>query len=159
MRRGELRPQRPYRLPTPGLRIAGAVLAAMAYGLLYLGWPYFAARVLGTYGLPFPYALPTVLLLGLGLTALAVARSLAKPTRAYGPVSVAYDAAVIAYLAWLATQATVSLAYSGIGITFTFTDVLWILMVLPAVRLIADLLTTAEDATRPAERYAFDYPA
>jgi hypothetical protein len=152
-------PGRPYCLPPTGLRIAGAVLVAVAYGLLYLGWPYFAARILASYGLPFPYTLSTILLLGLALTALAVARSLAKPTRLFGPVSVAYDVAVVGYLAWLASQATVSLAYSGIGITFTFTDVLLLLMVLPALRLIADLLTTAEDATRPTERYAVDYPA
>ncbi len=159
MRPSATMPARPYRLPTAGELAVGAVWQGVLYGLLFLGWPYFASQALGQFGIAFPFPFGTVLLFGLLLAALAIAAYVARPSRAAGPVAAGYDLAILAYLYWLAQSSSLALAYQSFTIALGVRAVFLLFMVPPAVRLVADLLTTAEDAFRPTERYPFDFPA
>lgn len=152
-------PSRPYALPSTGSIVLGSAVRVVLFGLFFLGWPWIAARALGSFGLPFPFPLGTTLLFGVLLTALAVASYATKSTRAFGPASVAYDAALLGYLYWLATVSRVSLSFMGIGLSLSFPDLFYAFMIAPAIGLVADLVTTAEDALHPTERYPFDFPA
>ncbi len=150
---------RTYRLPTVGARIAWGVIRSIPAGLFYLGWPYVADRVSSTLGVPEPFPLGGVVLLGLGLLVLSFLTYVAKPTRAYGPVLAVYASAAIGYLVWLSERATGVIAYQGATITVTFSELVLIAVVVPTFQLVRALVTTAGDAFRPAQRYPFDFPA
>jgi hypothetical protein len=150
---------RTYRLPTFGERIGWGVLRSIPVGLFYLGWPYVADRVTSALGVPEPFPIGGVVLLGLGLLALSFLSYVEKPTRAYGPASAVYAAAAIAYLVWLSERATGVFAYQGATISVSFSELVLIAVAVPLFQLVAALVTTAGDAFRPAQRYPFDFPA
>ncbi len=150
---------RPYVLPSVPRRILSAFLAGLGAAIVYLLVPYEAANELASYGIPFPYALGSLLLAGTVLVVLAVARSASRPTRAYGPVSMLADAALLVYLFRIAQSSTFAISFHGIDVALAVGTFVELLMIAPAIRLLADAVTTAEDAARPGERYPFDFPA
>ncbi|HEV2165538.1 MAG TPA: hypothetical protein VGS23_00955 [Thermoplasmata archaeon] len=150
---------RTYRLPTLSNRIAWGTVRAVPLAALYLGWPYVAQELSNRFGVPFPFPFGTVLLFGLALTALSFLSYVAKPTRAYGPISAVSAASLLAYLLWLAGRSTAGLSYQGATITVNFSELMLIAAVVPILLLISALVTTLEDGLRPTERYPADFPA
>ena len=122
--------------------------------------PFEVVQRLGGFGVTTGATAAELFAAGIVLAALAGARSFAKPTRAYGPVSLVTAAAGIGYLLWLAGRATVAIAPTAdVGIALGYGTILELLAIAPALGLVAALVTTIEDARHPGERLPFDYPA
>jgi len=152
-------PPTSYRLPSMYGRAAVGMLLAVPYLLLYLGIPFAGLTYFESKGLPLPYPIDTLLGFGLALTALAVARYVTKPTRAFGPVSIVHAGVMLAYLLWLAANSTLTVSLAGGTFTLTYGMIFLAAAFAPLLGLAAALATTVEDAARPAERYPFDFPA
>ncbi|HEV2520602.1 MAG TPA: hypothetical protein VGX00_08345 [Thermoplasmata archaeon] len=149
----------PYRLPSRSGRLAWGLLRALPLAAFYVGGPFLAKTLTDDLGVPFPFDFTTVLLVGLGLLALSTAKFVAKPTRLYGPVSLVYAAALLAYLWWLAAGSSLRVVWMGATIAVTFADLVLLLAVVPAFMILGAIATTIEDAARPRERYPLDFPA
>jgi hypothetical protein len=151
-------PPSTYRLPSLSNRLGWGLLRSIPIALFYLGLPYAAHQITDRFGVPYPFSYGTILLFGLALLFLSLARYISKPTRAYGPVSILHALGLLAYLLWLAGQATATIRFMGASVSVTFSTLVLIATVLPLLLLVSALLTSVEDGVRPAERYPFDFP-
>ncbi|MCI4365015.1 MAG: hypothetical protein L3K10_02990 [Thermoplasmata archaeon] len=128
--------------------------------ILFIGLPIAALSFLTSHSIPLPLSIAAVTIAGAVIVALSTARYIAKPTGVYGPLSIVASAFVLGYVFYLLGQSTYRFRLPGssvtIGITFT-TLVEWLLIV-PALALVAALVTTIEDARAPRERLPFDFP-
>jgi hypothetical protein len=151
-------PPSTYRLPSLSNRLGWGLLRSIPIALLYLGWPYATHQLTERFGIPYPFSYGTILLFGVALLVLSLARYLSKATRLYGPVSAVYALALLGYLLWLAGQATATIRFQAATISVTFSMLLLLGTVIPLLILISAFLTSIEDAARPGERYPYDFP-
>jgi len=149
-----------YRIPSWGWRILGGALRLVPLALLLIGVPVGILTFLQSNGIPPPFPILLIELYGVVLTALIVARYIFRPTSGYGPLAIGVSAATLVYLYYIFEHSTYTLripnAPFAIGVTFT--DLILLLMIVPALTLAAGVVTTVEDARRPRERLPFDYP-
>jgi hypothetical protein len=83
----------------------------------------------------------------------------ARPTRAYGPLSLAGSVILFLYLLALARSGTVTIAIgSGASFQLSYGSAILLIAVVPLIGALAAAVTTAEDARHPGERLPFDYP-
>jgi len=150
----------PYRVPSVGRRIAVAVLRLVPLLFVFVVVPYLLLRRLDAIGVGTALSWPVLAIAGTVLAVLSTARYLARPTRAYGPLSVLQSAVGLLYLLYLASAATARVAFGG-GVTFTigYAEIFWILTVVPVVGIGAGLVTTVEDFRHPGERLPWEFPA
>lgn len=149
-----------YRVPSAGRRALLAGLWLIPSLLFYVGVPYEGLTQLSHFGISTGYSLGVVLFAGVSLAVLGAVRSFAKPTAAYGPLSVALSAGSILYLLYLAGRSTVTVGVGGqAAITLAYGTLLVLFAIVPAIRIVGALCTTVEDWARPKERLPFDYPA
>jgi hypothetical protein len=149
-----------YRIPSLGWRIMVAALRLIPLMLLFIGLPAAGLSFLQSHAIPLPLSIVVVTVAGAVITALSTARYIAKPTRLYGPLSIATSAFVLAYVFYILSQATytVALPNSGVSIHFAYTTLIELLLLVPILSLAAGIVTTVEDARSPRERLPFDYP-
>ncbi len=149
-----------YQIPSLGWRILGGALRLIPLVLFLVGIPVAILTFLAAHGIQGPIPILTVELFGIVLTALIVARYIAKPTAAYGPLSIGTAGVTILYLYLFLVDATYQLSIPNAGVTITlgYTDLVLLLIIVPALTLVAGVLTLAEDASAPRERWPFDFP-
>lgn len=149
-----------YQVPSLGWRILGGALRLVPLVVLLVGLPVAALTFLQSHGISLPIPIRTVEYAGIAITALIVARYIAKPTVAYGPLCIATAAFALGYLYVLFLDATYRLAIPGasVAISITYSDLILLLMLGPALALVAGVLTTVEDAGASKERLPFDFP-
>jgi hypothetical protein len=112
-------------------------------------------RSLGVHAPVDPLA---VAIWGMVLVALGTAEYLVRPTRAYGPATIAYALAILGYLLWLGARSPLSVTYHGATLALGYGGLLSIAMLVPLLELVSGILDTAEDARRPGERVRLDFP-
>ncbi len=149
-----------YRVPTLGWRITVAALRLIPLVLLFIGLPVAALAFLQSNSIPLPLSIVAVTVAGAVITALSTARYIAKPTRLYGPLSIASSAFVLVYVLYILGHSTYSFAVPGSDITLhiAYTTLIELLLVVPALSLAAGVVTTIEDARASRERLPYDYP-
>ena len=149
-----------YRIPSPARRAAVAILWLVPALLLYVALPYFGLAKLSQFGVSTGYSINFIVLAGTGLAILGAAASYARPTRWYGPLSMAASAATIGYLLVLARASTavISVGHGG-TLTLSYAGMITAFAAVPAIRLVSGLVTTIEDLFRPTERLPYDFPA
>jgi hypothetical protein len=149
-----------YRVPALGWRILVASLRLIPMMLLFVGLPAAALIFLQSHSLPLPLSIVVVTIAGAVITALSTARYIAKPTRLYGPLSVAASAFVMVYVFYILSQSTYAFTLPGsdINLHLSYTMLIELLLIVPALSLAAGLVTTVEDAREARERLPYDYP-
>jgi hypothetical protein len=149
-----------YRLPSWGWRILGGALRLVPLALLLIGVPVAILTFLQSNGIPPPFPLLVVEISGIVLTALIVARYIFRPTTLYGPLAMAVSAAALLYLFYIYEHSTYVLRIPNapVAIGVTFSELILLLMIVPALTLAAGAVTTYEDMARPRERLPFDFP-
>jgi hypothetical protein len=149
-----------YRVPSLGWRITVAALRLIPLMLLFIGLPVAALVFLQSHSIPLPISIVVVTIAGAVITALSTARYIAKPTRLYGPLSIASSAFVLAYVLYILGQSTYSFAVPGSDFTLhlAYANLIELLLIVPALSLAAGIVTTIEDVREPRERLPYDYP-
>jgi hypothetical protein len=149
-----------YRVPSWGWRILGGALRLVPLVLLLIGLPVALLTFLQSNGISIPYPIAVVELAGIALTILIVARYMFKPTALFGPLAMAVAGVSLAYLYYLYEHSTYVLRIPNapVAIGLTYSDLILLLMIVPALGLAAGAITTVEDVRRPRERLPFDYP-
>jgi len=149
-----------YRLPSLGGRILGGALRLIPAVVLLIGLPVAVLSFLQVHGISLPFPIATVEAAGIAITVLVVVRYISKPTRAFGPLSVATAAVELVYLYVILLDATYRLTIPGVDVAISigYRNLILLLMLVPGLALGAGVLTTIEDATAPKERFPFDFP-
>jgi hypothetical protein len=149
-----------YRVPSLGWRITMASLRLIPLVLLFIGLPVAALEFLESNSIPIPLSIVVVTVAGAVITALSTARYIAKPTRLYGPLSIASGAFVLVYVLYILGQSTYTVQLPGSNVTLhlAYTTLIELLLLVPALSLGAGIVTTIEDARAPRERLPYDYP-
>jgi len=149
----------PYQPPeVSGARIAGAVsLTLLYFGLVGL-LPYYLEQYASRYGLAAPIA-PGFLLVAGAIVAILAGLSIAtKPTRAWGPVRVMSAGFDLIYIFYLLQNPVYTTAIHGFAISLTYSRILELFLIPPAIGLLAGVVTTIGDIRRPYERVSFQFP-
>jgi hypothetical protein len=149
------------RIPSLGYRILVAALRLILSFVVFVALPVAVLAYVHSRGLAIPVSIAAVTTWGLILLVLTAARYILKPTVAYGPLSIAVAAVFFAYLYYLVLLSPYRFVLPGgsASIAAGYSEFLELLMIVPAVEIIAGILTTIEDAVHPGERLPFDYPA
>jgi len=149
-----------YRVPSLGWRITVASLRLIPLVLLFVGLPAAALSFLQSHSLPLPLSIVAVTIAGAVILALSTARYIAKPTRIYGPLSIAMSAFVLVYVFYILGRSTYAFLVPGSDVTLhlTYTGLIELLLLVPALSLAAGVVTTVEDARKARERLPYDYP-
>jgi hypothetical protein len=155
-------PPRPigYSIPSLGYRILAGGLRLLPLIIVLVGLPVAALTFLSGQGLHVPVSILTVTIAGLTIAVLSTARYVLKPTRAYGPLSMAVSAVTLVYLLtfFLAATLVFGLPQHGISVGVGVEGVIGLLLLVPGFALVAGLVTTIEDLRSPRARLPFDYP-
>jgi hypothetical protein len=150
-----------YRIPSLGYRILIAALRVVPSFFLLVALPVAALSFASSRGIELPISTLAVSLWGLVLIALGTARYVAKPTVAFGPLSIATSAAGLVYLLYAVSLSPYRFTVPGgsASVAAGYALLLELVMIVPAIGIIAGVLTTLEDARSPTERLPFDFPA
>lgn len=150
-----------YHIPSLGYRIFVAGFRLILWFVAFIALPVAVLAYVHSRGVAIPVSTVAVTTWGLALTVLSTARYVLKPTVAYGPLSIAVAGVLFAYLYYLILLSPYQFVLPGgsASIAAGYSMFLEILLIVPAVDLVAGVLTTIEDATHPGERLPFDYPA
>ncbi|MGA3021362.1 MAG: hypothetical protein ABSE66_00940 [Thermoplasmata archaeon] len=150
-----------YQIPSLGYRILVAALRLIPSFFLLVALPVAALTFVNSRGIALPISIFEVEAWGLVLLALGTARYISKPTRAYGPLSVAVSLMALLYLLYALTLSPYRLVIPGgsASVAAGYSMFLELAMVVPAIGIVVGLLITFEDARSPKERLPFDYPA
>jgi hypothetical protein len=147
------------RIPSLGRRLVFGTLLLIPLLILWVGLPTVALSTLNRFGVESGISVVTVSIVGVVLSILGAVRYVVRPTRAYGPVAALLALLVAAYLLALVPHAHLAFPVSGeVTISVSYGTVLTLFAIVPAIRLVSALVTTAEDALHPGERLPFDFP-
>ncbi len=154
-------PTHGFQIPPLGQRILASGLRLVPLLVLLVGLPLAGLTFLGSHGISLPVSDLTVTGFGLAIAVLAAARSVVRPSRAYGPVSIATSATAFVYLLVLLTEASYHIAVPGSSVTISLNvaRLIALLLLVPAFGIAAGVVTTIEDARHPMERLPYEYPA
>ncbi len=149
------------RIPSLGYRILAGTARLVLLLIALVGVPAAALAYLDSLGISLPVPIPTVVGAWVAIAVLSTARAIARPTRAYGPLSVATSAVTIAYLLVLRLASPYRLAAPShsLAISVGYATFLDLVLLVPALLLVAGIVTTVEDVRFPGERLPYDYPA
>lgn len=149
-----------YRVPSLGYRILAGALRLIPLAILLIGLPVAVLSYLSAHQISLPVSIVTVTTFGIAIVALSTARYISKPTSAYGPVSMATSAVTLAYLftLWLEATYRIAVPNSAVTVSIGYGELIDLLLLIPALALIAGLITTVEDLRSPRERLPFDFP-
>ncbi len=153
-------PTSAYTVPSLGYRILAGGARLVPLLVLLVGLPVAVLTFLRSHDLSLPVSILTVESAGILLSVLSTVRYIVRPTAAYGPVSIATSAVAIGYLLVLLAQATYQLSVpsSSVALSVGYARLLQLALLVPALALLAGLVTTVEDWVSPKERLPFDYP-
>jgi hypothetical protein len=146
-------------IPSLPRRVVYASFRLIFLLIFFVAIPLGLLNFLAAHGIQTPLSLVTVSTVGIALSVLGAAATIARPTRAYGPIALLGAVVFFLYLLDLARNGTVTLSV-GSGATFqlSYGSAILLVAVMPVLGAIAAALTTLEDATHPGQRLPFDYP-
>lgn len=149
-----------YRIPSLGIRIASGTVRFVVLVIVLVVIPVAALDVLHSLSIALPISVETEAFYGVLISALLAARYVVRPTRAYGPVTIAAALASILFLITLLLEPPYTLAVpqTPVTITIAFDAILLLLLLIPVLTLAAGAVTTVEDVRSPGERLEFDFP-
>jgi hypothetical protein len=141
-----------------GARIAGAISLTLVYfGLVGL-LPYYLEQYAAKYGLSAPIE-PAFLLVAGGIVAILAGLSIAtKPTRAWGPVRVMSAGFDLIYIFYLLQNPVYATTIHGFMITLTYSRILELFLIPPAIGFLAGVVTSIGDIRHPWERIQLQFP-
>ena len=150
-----------YRIPSLGYRILVAALRLIPAFFLLVILPVAALTFVNSKGIALPISTRAVAEWGLLLVALGAARYILRPTRAFGPVSIAASLVGLLYLLYAVSLSPYHLTIPGgsASVVAGYALFLELMMIVPAIGIVVGVLVTVEDARSPTERLVFDYPA
>jgi hypothetical protein len=147
------------KIPSLPRRIFFASLRLVGLLILFVAIPLGVLQTLSAHGVTPPYSLLTVSAVGVALAVVGAVASVARPTRAYGPLSLAGSVILFLYLLALARNGTVTIAIgAGASFQLSFGSAILLIALVPLIGAVAAAVTTAEDGRYPGERLPFDYP-
>jgi len=154
-------PALPYRIPSLAYRILIAGFRVILSFVFFVALPVAVLAYVHSRGVAIPISIEAVTTWGLVLLVLSAARYVLKPTVAFGPLSVALSGVFLAYLYYLVLLSPYRFVIPGgsASLAAGYSMFLEILMIVPALGILAGILTTVEDVAHPGERLPFDYPA
>jgi hypothetical protein len=146
-------------IPSLARRIVYASFRLAGLLIFFVAIPLGILNALVAKGIHPPVSLLTVSAVGIVLSVIGAAGTIARPTRAYGPISLAGAILFFLYLIALARNGVVSFGV-GSGATFqlSYGSAILLIAVVPLLTALAATFTTIEDVNRPGERLPFDYP-
>lgn len=145
-------------IPSWGRRVAVGILRLIPLLVAYVVVPVTGISKLQGLGVGTGIPLVWVTVGGSIVAVLSTARYIAKPTRAFGPLSMIASGAGVVYLLTFAPYASATIAASQFGLTITYGMLLQLAAIVPAFGLVAGAVTTVEDLLKPGERLSFDFP-
>jgi hypothetical protein len=150
----------PYQPPgVSGARIAGAVSLTLLYFGLVGILPYYLEQYAAKYGLSAPIN-PTFLLVAGAIVSVLAGLSIAtKPTRAWGPVRVMSAGFDLIYIFYLLQNPVYATTIHGFTITLTYSRILELFLIPPAIGLLAAVVTSIGDILHPWERIQLQFPS
>ena len=158
-------PTGPTTAPAPVLRIPslarrvtiGSIRAALTIvGIVLVPW--WLLNLLGGFGLTTPVALAGIAVLGMLVAIIGALRYIARPTRAFGPMTSVASLVSLAYLLYLIPIASVGLDHGNdVSIALDFSRFLQYALLVPLFGIAAGIVTTVEDFVRPGERVRYEY--
>jgi hypothetical protein len=141
-----------------GARIAGAISLTLFYfGLVGL-LPYYLEQYAGKYGLASPIAPAVLLIAGAIVAGLAGLSIATKPTRAWGPVRVMSAGFDLIYIFYLLQNPVYATTIHGFTIILTYSRILELFLIPPAIGLLAGVVTSIGDIRHPWERIQLQFP-
>jgi hypothetical protein len=149
-----------YRTPSWAFRSVIGGIRLIFLLILLVALPVGAINFLHSFKIPFPISVQTEILYGVTISVLLTARYMLRPTRAYGPICVATALVTIAFFLLLLSLSpyVLSIPNTSASISLGFALLLLLLLIVPALSLIAGVVTTVEDVRRPTERLAIEFP-
>jgi hypothetical protein len=150
-----------YRIPSLGYRIVVAALRLIPTFFVLIILPVAALSYASSRGIALPISTYAVTVWGIVLISLGAARYILKPTRAFGPVSMATSLAGLLYLLYAISLSPYRLVIPGgsASLVASYSMFLELLLIVPAVGIVVGILVTIEDARSRTERLLFDFPA
>ncbi len=149
-----------FRIPSLTYRILAGAARLVGLLVVLVGLPDAVLAFLDGQGLNLPIPIATVTVAGALISALATARYILRPSRLYGPLSIATSLVTIAYLFWIWEGATYLLRIPQVSATLSvgYADLILLALIVPTLGLFSAVVTTVEDLSSPSERLPFDYP-
>jgi hypothetical protein len=158
---GTTEPPRYFRYLPPGVsgaRIVGAVFLTLLYFGFVALLPYYLEQYAATYGLSAPIQ-PDFLLIAGAIVAILAGLSVAtKPTRAWGPVRVMSAGFDLIYIFYLLQNPVYATTIHGFMITLSYSRILELFLIPPAIGLLAGIVTSIGDIRHPWERIQLQFP-
>lgn len=152
----------PPSLPSTARQVAVGAAITVALLLLLVVIPLqVLARLQNLSGAAFTLALTNgdILLYGVVVAVLYGLRAALRPTKGFGPLTIAASGVSLVYLLYLARHATFGVSGGDIGIQIGLGPFFALLALVPLFGLLAGIVTTVEDFARPGERVRYEYPA
>ncbi len=148
------------RVPPLGVRLGAGALKFVLLLVFLVVLPVGIIDFLHARSISTPISAEIEVLFGLPLCALIAARGVVRPTRAYGPVTIAAATVTSLFLLYMILQPTyqVSVPQVPISLAVTYTSFLLLLLLVPILTIASGAVTTFEDFRDPGVRLEFDYP-
>jgi hypothetical protein len=142
-----------------GARIAGAVSLTLLYFALVGLLPFYLEQYAARYGLSAPIQPAFLLVAGAIVSILAGLSVATKPTRAWGPVRVMSAGFDLIYIFYLLQDPVYATTIHGFIITLTYSRILELFLIPPAIGLLAGIVTSIGDIRHPWERLQMQFPS
>lgn len=149
-------------LPSIARRVLVGVGITVALLLLLVIVPLqVIARLNALSGAGFSLSLPNsdIVLYGVAVALLYGLRAAFRPSRAFGPLTIAASGVSVLYLLYLARHATFSVTGGDVGIQLGAGPFFMLLAIVPLFGVLSGIVTSVEDFARPGERLSYEYPA
>jgi hypothetical protein len=145
-------------IPSLRRRLAWASLRAALLLVAIVVVPWYLLNLLGGLGIGTPVPFLGLAVLGVAFAALGAARYVSRPTRAFGPMTIAASLVSFVYLLYLIPIASIGLQHAGnVSVAIEFGRFLQYCLIAPAFGMAAGAVTTYEDIARPSERINYEY--
>lgn len=149
----------PPKIPSLTRRIVYASIRLVLLLVLFVAIPLGLLNVLADHGIQPPVSLLTVSTVGIVISVLGAAKSVLRPTRLFGPLSIASAVVLFLYLVTLARNGFITVSTGNGGVAhLSYGNAILLVALFPILAAIAASLTTWEDLRKPGERLPYDYP-
>jgi hypothetical protein len=146
-------------IPSLGRRIVFASLRLVGLLIFFVAIPLGILGLLSAHGINPPYTVLTVSVVGIVLSVLGAAATIARPTRAYGPLAFFAAVTLFVYLLALAKNGIITVSVgSGATLQLSYGGAVLLLALMPVLGAVAAMFTILEDGLSPGERLPYDYP-
>jgi len=145
-------------IPSLGRRVAWACVRAALVLVVIVVVPYYVLNLVNGFGVSIPVPILGMAALGVAFATLGAVRYVSRPTRAFGPLTIAASFVSFVYLLYLIPLASIGLQHGGnISVVVEFGRFLQYCLIAPLFGMASGAVTTYEDLARPRERINYEY--